>query len=147
MFTRRSILGMFGLILFLMSTAPAAAQQEVVMGPPPELRRNMDAFLKAFNSGNADQYEAMAKATFAPEYYKREAPDARKTGFLKMVKEFGKIAFEQVERHGPEAPLEAQTKGSLASGVFWIDLDDAHRIAGIRTEVTKLIMPDADRRY
>lgn len=149
MFTRRVILRVLGAAVLLFAATPAAGQEVIVTGPPPELRRNLDAFMKAFNSGSADQFETMAAAAFTPEYLKRQTAADRKAAFAKMVKEFGTIVIERVERNGPEAPLEAFVKGSVASGVFWIELDESSRFAGIRTEVVKLVSPstDAHRRH
>ena len=144
MFKRRFVLGVIGGLL-LMGAAPAWAQEVVVTGPPPELRKNLDAFVKAFNSGDAAAFEAMAKATFTPGYFKRQTTDERKAAYLKIRSTFGTIQFSRVERDGPEAPLQVSVKGSTASGVFFIDLDESSRIDGLRTEVEK--KPDAGRRH
>jgi hypothetical protein len=111
--------------------AVPASAQEVVTGPPPVLRQNLDAFLKGFNAAPAD-YEAMAKATFSPAFYKSQTPEQRATEYKKLRADFGTIQFQRVERQGPDAPLEIEVKGSVASGTFWIELDENHRVAGIR---------------
>jgi hypothetical protein len=130
----------------LLCLAGAAAAQEIVTsGPPPELRKNMDAFLKAFNSGDAAQYEAMARTVFTAEFLKKQTADERKTAFTKMRADLGNIQIGRVERNGPDAPLQAFVKGTVASGVLWIDLDDASKIGGIRAEVDK--KQDANRRH
>jgi len=149
MFTRRVILRVLGAAVLLFAATPAAAQEVIVTGPPPALKKNLDAFLKAFNSASADEYEAMAATAFTPEYLKRQTAADRKGALAKMVKEFGTIKIERVERNGPEAPLEMFIKGSVASGVFWVELDESHRFADIRTEVVKLVTPatDAHRRH
>lgn len=138
MFTRRSVLSLIGTAALVLCATPAAAQDVVVTGPPPELRKNLDGFQKAFNSGNPSEYEAMAKATFTPEFYKRQTADERKAWHAKTLKQLGTIAFTRVERNGPEAPLEIQVKGSVAPSVFWIDIDESSRIAGIRVETGKM---------
>ena len=145
MFKSRFVLSVVGALLLLGTAIPASAQEVVVTGPPPELRKNLDAFLKAFNSGDAAAFEVMAKATFTPEYLKRQTADERKAGYTKMHATFGTIQFGRVERNGPDAPLQAFVKGSTASGVFWIDLDESSRIDGLRTEVDKKL--NADRRH
>jgi hypothetical protein len=119
----------------LMMAAPAAAQ-EVVTGPPPVLRQNLDAFLKAFNA-TAAEYEAMAKATFSPAFYKSQTAEQRAAEYKKLRAEFGTVQFQRVERQGPDAPLVIETKGSVATGTFWIDLDEDHKVAGIRAKPTK----------
>ena len=145
MFKNRFVLSVIGGLLLMGAAAPASAQEVVVTGPPPELRKNLDAFLKAFNSGDAAAFETMAKTTFTPEYFKRQTADERKAAYTKMHSTFGTIQFTRVERNGPEAPLQAFVKGSTVSGVFWIDLDESSRIDGMRTEVEKKL--DADRRH
>jgi hypothetical protein len=145
MFRTRLVLSVIGGLLLMGAAAPAFAQDVVVTGPPPELRKNLDAFMKAFNSGDATTFEAMAKTTFTSGYFKRQTPDERKAAYTKMHTTFGTIQFNRVERNGPEAPLQAFVKGSAASGVFWIDLDESSRIDGLRTEVEKV--PNADRRH
>ena len=137
MSTRRFFLTVFGALLFVLAATPAMAQEVVVTGPPPELRKNLDALIKAFNSGNADQFEAMAKTTFTPDYFKRQTPAERKSLFTKLVADFGTIQFQQVERNGPDAPLEISVRGSVASGRWWIDLDESSRLDGLRAEVVK----------
>jgi hypothetical protein len=145
MFKSRILLSVIGGVLLMVAATPAMAQELVVTGPPPELRKNLDAFQKAFNSGDAAVYEAMAKATFTPGYFKRQTADERKAAYTKMHATFGTIKFERVERNGPEAPLVVTVKGTVASGTFEIDLDESHRIDGLKVEAGKT--PDADRRH
>ncbi len=141
MFKKRLVFGLMAAGLALIVSAAASAQfpgQEVVVnGPPPALRKNLDAFQEAFNSGDAAQYEAMAKATFTAEYLKKETADERKKAYTKWRASFGTVKFQQVERRGPEAPLEIFFKGSVASGVMWMELDEASKIAGIKAEGEK----------
>ena len=113
-------------VMFLLSMAAvsAAAQEVVVTGPPPALRKNMDAFKTAVN-GTAAEYEAMAKTVFTDELLKSQTPAQRKADLEKLQAAFGKITIERVERNGgPDAPLQLFVKGSTASGVIWIGLDD-----------------------
>ena len=145
MTARRLVLLALGTVLLALVAVPAMAQDVVVTGPPPELRKNLDAFVKAFNSGNPVEFEAMAKTVFTVEYLKRQTADDRKKAYLKMHTDFGTVQIGRVERNGPDAPLQAFVKGSVASGVLWIDLDDASRIDGIKAEVTK--KTDANRRH
>ncbi len=119
----------------LVIAMPAAAQ-EVVTGPPPVLRQNLDAFLKGFNATAAD-YEAAAKATFSPAYYKSQTVEQRAAEYKQLRADFGTIQFQRVERQGPDAPLVIEVKGSVAAGTFWIDLDEDHRVAGVRAKPTK----------
>lgn len=146
MLTRRSMLSVLSGAMLLALAAPAAAQEIIQTGPPPELRKNLEAYQKAFNSGSADDYEAMAKATFTPEYLKRQTAEARKKEYTAWFAGFGSIRFARVQRDGDDVPLEIEVQGSAASGVMWIDLDDAtSKLAGIRAEVAK--KADANRRH
>lgn len=125
----------FGLLCgVLLMAAPAAAQEG--QGPPPELRQNLQAFVKGFNAGPAE-YEAMAKDTFSPAFYKSQSADARREVYTKLRADFGTIQIQTVERDAPDAPLVISVKGSTASGTFWIDLDDNHRVAGVRARPAK----------
>jgi hypothetical protein len=123
-----SMLMVSGAMLLL--AAPVAAQ-EVVTGPPPVLKQHLDAFQKAFN-GTAADYEAMATATFSPAFYKAQTAEQRAAAYRQLRADFGTIQFQRVERNGPDAPLVIQVKGSVASGTLWLELDEDHRIAGIR---------------
>ena len=145
MFKSRILLGVIGGVLLMGAAAPAMAQEVVVTGPPPELRKNLDAFQQAFNTGDADAFEAMAKATYTPQYYKSQTADERKAAFKKMHTAFGSIKFERVERNGPDAPLLISVKGATASGTCVIDIDESSRIDGVKAEAGKA--PDADRRH
>lgn len=149
MFTRRSLLSVLSGIMLLVA-ASASAQEMVVTGPPPELRKNLDAFQKAFNSGDAAQYEAMAKASFTPEYLKKQTADQRKAEFTKWHAAFGTIQFQRVERNGPDAPLQVFVKGTVASGTMWIDVDDmSSKLSGVKAEAEKKhnTNTDANRRH
>ena len=113
--------------VFLLAVAavPAAAQEVGGRdGPPPALRKSLDA-LKAAVNGTAEQYEAMARTVFTPDFYKSQTAAQRKADHEKMRTGFGTIAFERIERNGgPDAPLQVFVKGSVASGVIWIGLDE-----------------------
>jgi hypothetical protein len=115
----------------------SSAQEIIVDGPPLPLRKNLDAFQKAFNSGEAAQYEAMAKAAFSEGYLKSQTADERKKAYTKWHAAFGSIKFEQVERRGPDAPLQVFFKGTVASGVMWMELGEASKIASIKVEGEK----------
>lgn len=139
MIRRRYWVGLLSLAIASCFAAPASAQEVVVTdGPPPVLRAHMDAFIKAFNSGSAEQWEAMAKTVFTPAFFKRQTPDERKKAFLAMRADLGTITVQRVERQGgPDAPLQIIVKGSVKSGVLWIDLDDDHRFDSLKAEIDK----------
>ena len=89
---------MLGMTMAVLAFAPAAAAQEVVVtGPPPVLRARLDAFLKAFNSGDAAQFEKMAAEGFTAWYLKSQTADERRKAYLKMRADFGTL-FENDDR-------------------------------------------------
>jgi len=138
MVRRGTWVNLVAVAIAMVMTAVGHAQMVVQNGPPPELRKHMDAFVKAFNSGDAAEWEKMAQATCTPEYLKKATAEQRKSEYKKMHDTFGTIAIQQVERQGgPDAPLQVFVKGSTASGVFWIDLDDALRFDSLKAEVRK----------
>jgi len=123
------------MFLLSMSAVSAAAQEVVVTGPPPALRKNMDLFRTAVN-GTAAEYEAMAKVVFTDEFFKSQTPAQRKAEFEKLQAGFGKMTFGRVERNGgPDAPLQLSVKGALGDGVIWITIDDdTSRFMGFKPE-------------
>jgi hypothetical protein len=141
---RRLIMTVFGTALVALVAGRASAQEVVVTGPPPELRAHLGAFVKAVN-GTPEQWEAMAKATFTPEFLKRETPVERKALYTRLRTKFGTVQVERVERNGPEAPLQVFIKGSTTSGIIWITLDDASMFAGIKPEGSQSL--EAYRRH
>lgn len=151
MFTRRSLLGFVSGAMLLCVAVPAVAQQQIIQnGPPPELRKNLDAFEAAFSSGDAAKYEAMAKTSFTPEYLKKQTPEQRKAEYVKWFAAFGAIKFQQVQRNGMDAPLEVHVKGTVASGTIWIDVDDmSSKLSGVKAEAEKKhnTNTDAHRRH
>jgi hypothetical protein len=134
-------------LLIALAATPALAQEVVVSGPPPALRANMDAFVKAFNSTGTEAWEAMAKSVFTPEFLKSQTADQRAKAVAKLRTDFGTIAVQRVERQGgPDAPLQVFVKGSTASGVLWIDLDDNSHFMSLKGEVRKSDKTDDHRR-
>lgn len=111
-------------VLMVMAT-PALAQEVVVQGgPPPALRKNLDAFKAAIN-GTADEYETMAKTVFDASLLKAQTPAERKADHDRIRAYFGTIEFNRIERNGgPDAPLQVFAKGASATGVIWIGIDD-----------------------
>jgi hypothetical protein len=127
------------MLLMVMAAGIAAAPQVIVQdGPPPALRKNMDAFKAALND-SAAAYEAMAKTVFADALLKAQTPAQRKADWDKLHASFGTIAFPRLERNGgPDAPLQVFVKGSLGEGVIWIGLDeDTSKFTSIKTEFPK----------
>ena len=107
-------------------------------GPAPGVRLVLDAFVKAVNTGSAEQYEAMAKEHFAPALLAKQTPQQRAAGYKRLTSEFGTITVEGVRREGPDAPLRLSTKGSTGvTGVIILTLEPEapFRIAAMGVEV------------
>src|ERR1051326_2652328 len=120
------------LLLLLSCTALLASGQErIVGGPPPEIRNHMDSLVKAYNSGDAGQWEKFAQAHFAREALAARTPEQRKQFFSQMRNDFGPmIAITRVERDGPDAPLEVSLKtasGKASSLEIELELDSPYR--------------------
>jgi D-alanyl-D-alanine carboxypeptidase len=114
------------------------AQQIVRGGPPPEIKSHIDAFIQAFNSGNADEFEKMTATHYSPDLLKKRTAADRKRLFERMQGDFGKLSLERVERRGPDAPLQLFVKGSTGTAatiVMDLDPESPFLIAGLRVEV------------
>jgi hypothetical protein len=138
MFSRRTFMTIIAASM-LLCAARASAQEVIVQdGPPPALRKNLDAFQKAFNSGKADEYEAMAKTAFTPEYLKQQTPEQRKAEYTKWHEAFGSIKFRRVNRNGMDAPLEIEVEGTVGGGTMWINVnDDTSKLFGVKAQPAK----------
>ena len=120
------------ILVFPFDVASARAQE--INGAPPGLVKVLGAFQKAFNSGDAAVYEAMAQAMFTADQLKKETAEARKKAYLKWFADMGSIKLGKMERHGVKAPLQIAVTGATANGVMWMQLDEASRIGAIRIE-------------
>jgi CubicO group peptidase (beta-lactamase class C family) len=99
-----------------------ASGQNIVTGPPPEIRSHIDAFVKALNSGSSDEWEKMAQEHFSPGELKRHSVEARKQVFDNVRGDFGTISLGRVE--GPDEPLRLHIKGSTgAIGIIELKLE------------------------
>ena len=125
MIQRQSVhVSLFILAVLALCGAALAAQERISGGPPPHVRARIDAFVQAFNSGSAEQFEAMAKESFTPELLARRSAAERAKAYQQMFKEFGKITPGSVTRQGPSAPLNLHIKGTTgAAGVIGLDLE------------------------
>src|SRR5262245_42847869 len=101
----------FALLFVLVLPALTRSQEQVVTGPPPQIRALIDAFVTAVNAGAA-QFEAMAKAHFAPGYLSKRTAAERARLCDEIRKQFGTLTRERVTRDGPDAPLELNVRGS-----------------------------------
>jgi hypothetical protein len=138
MVTRRQIVSYVCVTLVVAAFAAAPAQEIVVDGgPPPVLRSRMDAFQKAFNTGDPARWEKMARAHFTDRFLKSQTAAQRRQSYTAMHAAFGTIAFNQVERSSPDSPLQVFVKGSAGSGIMWITLADEHRIDDVKAEPDK----------
>jgi CubicO group peptidase (beta-lactamase class C family) len=113
----------FSLLFVLLLPALTRSQEQVVTGPPPQIRALIDAFVTAVNAGGSE-FEAMAKAHFAPGYLSKRTAAERARLFDDMRKQFGTVTRERVVRNGPDEPLELNVRGSNGTtGVIYLATD------------------------
>ena len=120
------------------SIAMIAAAGWAQQGPPPEIRGHVQAFVSAFNSGSAEQWEKMAQEHFAPDALSGHTTQDRKNLFDRMHQDFGaSITVDRVLREGPDAPLQLQAKGASGlQAVIQLDLEASppYRITRVGVE-------------
>ena len=108
----------------LMFALIARGQQVVIGGPPLEIRNDIDALVKAANSGSSEEWEKMAQEHFSPSELKSHSVEERKQVFDNLRRDFGTISVGFVE--GPDEPVRLQIKGSTgASGIIEFSLEHA----------------------
>ncbi len=112
------------LVMWLAAAIAPSAQETRRAGPPPEVRELFDALLAAVNGGSAETWEAFAQARFTPEWLKKQSRDDRARLYQQIVDRFGTIAIGGVMRAGPDAPMRMNIKGSKASGVIVLEMDE-----------------------
>jgi D-alanyl-D-alanine carboxypeptidase len=124
------------LLVVLLLPTVTRSQEQVVSGPPPQIRALIDAFINAVNAGGAE-FEAMAKTHFAPGYLSKRTAAERARMFDEIRKQFGTLTRERVTRNGPDEPLELNVRGSNGTtGVIYLstDPDSPFTISEIRIE-------------
>ena len=100
-----------------------AARPQAFQGPPPEIRALVDGVIAAAN-GDAAAWEAFAQKSFTPAYLKQQTPAERSAFHQQIVDRFGTVSRGGVMRDSPDAPLQINVKGSKASGVIAVSVDD-----------------------
>lgn len=113
-------------LLFVAALTGAAASSPTQGGPVPEVRARIDGFVKAFNSGNATEWLAWAKESFAPDLWKRESLEKHAELYKSTQKEFGTVTVGDIRRRGPGAPVRLSVTGSTGvTGVIELGLESA----------------------
>ena len=124
------------LLFVLLLPTMIRSQEQVVTGPPPQIRALIDAFINAANASGAE-FEAMAKSHFAPGYLSKRTAAERARLFDEIRKQFGTLTRERVTRNGPDEPLELNVRGSNGTtGVIYLstDPDSPFKISEVRIE-------------
>ena len=120
-----------GASVVVLIASAAFAQVVRTQGPPQEIRDLIDGVVAAIN-GTAEVWEAFAQAKFAPAYLKQQTREQRAALHQQIADRFGTVARGGVQREGPDAPLLINVKGSKASGVVVVAVDDSvFKITGI----------------
>ena len=146
----KALAGRTLLLLFFGMALLANGQVRVVGGPPPEIRDHLDSLVKAYNSGNADEWEKFTQAHFAREALAKRTPEQRKQSFAQLRNEFGAtIAITRVEREGPDAPLEVSLKtasGKPSSLEIELEPEAPYRIRALNVQSrTRAGQPEASQ--
>jgi D-alanyl-D-alanine carboxypeptidase len=109
----------------------------VAQGPSPEVKARVDAFATALGSGDAGQYEAMARDAFAPDLLAKRSAADRKAFVERIRADFGALTVQRVRR-APDGPHTMHVRGSTGlEGRIELTIEEAppHRITGIGVEV------------
>jgi hypothetical protein len=110
------------LFVFSLTLALLASGEQVVTGPPPEVKGHIDAFVNALNSGRPELWEQMAQEHFSPGALKRHSVEKRRQVFDDLRRDFETISVGMVE--GPDEPLQVHVKGSTGeTGVVELKLE------------------------
>ena len=125
------------LVLSVLWPAAPSMQDQVVTGPPPEIRTLIESFVKALNAEDPDAFEAMAKAHFAPAYLAKQTREDRARVAAQIRRQFGTVTRDRVIRDGPDEPLQMHVKGSNGgTGVITLSTDPAvpFKISDVKVE-------------
>ena len=126
-------------LVCLALTAGVSAQEVVRKSAPPEIRALVESVVAAVNAGNAEGWETLAQARFAPVFLEQQTREQRAEQYRHITDRFGSIAINGIRREGPDAPLQLMVKGSKASGTIVIDIESEESPKIISLEVR----PDA----
>ena len=116
------------LIALLIATA-------VLAQAPGEDR--VEAYVRAFNSGSAEQMEAFAQANMTPEVLQRRNADGRREIYEQLWGAHGKLEIAGVRATGNDLQVDmgAERGGDMLRFRFTIEAEPPHRIAGLRIDV------------
>jgi len=105
---------------------PGAAQS-------PEIRAHVAAYVKALSSGDAAQFEAMAKEHFTPALLARN-PDQRPQMVARVHADFGAMSIAGEDMDGPthlELAMKSATNSMPLTIVMDFEAEPPYRIAGV----------------
>jgi D-alanyl-D-alanine carboxypeptidase len=132
------------LLFAMFLPAVSSMQEQVISGPPPEIRNLIESFIKAVNAEGPDAFESMAKAHFAPGYLAKQTREERARLAAQIRKQFGTVTRDRVVRDGPDEPLQMHVRGSTgATGVITLILDPAapFKISDVRVDAASARPP------
>ena len=79
----------------------------------------------------------MAKTTFTDSYFKGQTAMIGRRRTQNGKPHSDRSSSRKWSATGPDAPLQIFFKGTVASGVMWMELGDASKIARIKVEGEK----------
>ncbi|HEX6085984.1 MAG TPA: serine hydrolase domain-containing protein [Thermoanaerobaculia bacterium] len=115
------------LLLFLLTHAALAQDpgEERALG-----------WVRAYNSGSAEQMEAFALAHYTPEVLARRDAAGRRALFEQMQQRHGKLTVESVAAENGELRLEVKPeRGGAMALTFRVEPAAPHRIAGLAIDI------------
>lgn len=94
------------------------------------------AYIRAFNSGSAEQMEAFAQANMTPEALQRRTPAERRAMFEQVRGAHGKLEITAVRATGNGLHVDVRDeRGQMLRFRFHIEPAAPHRIAGLGIDV------------
>src|SRR5215213_6699012 len=114
------------LLLFLATSALAQAPgEERALG-----------WIRAYNSGSAEQMEAFVQANYTAEALARRDPAARRSMFEQISSRHGKFTVGDIVAKGDELALRVTPeRGEKLTVRFRIEPAEPHRIAGLAIDI------------
>ena len=118
-----------GLIVALLASVPFPSAGQDTSG----IQSRIEAFVAAFNSGDADTMMRFYDEALAPDYRARRTNDERRELHQNLVQDLGQIAIRQIKIENPGKILVvADSKlAGLVNLLFELEESPPHRITGL----------------
>jgi hypothetical protein len=109
---------MFSALVLVLAIAAQAGSPKAASVPSTPQGRQVEAFLKAFNSGDEKAYLAASDKLMAPELLAKRPPEERAKMFQRLRGDFGTLRIARVVKSTPAqiaftAPLKDGNEGTF----------------------------------